>query len=431
VVIIGGGFGGLACARELARAPVRVTILDRTNHHLFQPLLYQVAMAGLSPADIAAPIRSVVRRQRNTAVYLVEARAIDLQRRVVSLAESDLPFREIAYDALVIAAGARTHWFGRDEWARSALDLKTVDDAVAIRQRVLGAFESAERVRDEALRRERMTFVVVGGGPTGVELAGALAELSRFVLARDFREIRPGSARIILVEGQERILGAFHADLSASATGALERMGVEVRTGRTVTSIDERGVDLAGEQGAERIDASTVLWAAGVRAVPLAESLGTPRDRSGRIIVEPDLSIPGHPEAFAIGDIAHVVGEDGRPLPGVAPVAMQQGRHVGRILAARSGERPAFRYVDRGNMATIGRSAAIAEIGELRLSGVLAWLAWLFVHLIFLIGFRNRLVVLVDWTWSYFTYGRGARLITGSAGRPPRGGAGAAEGGSR
>ncbi len=407
VVIIGGGFGGLAVARSLRRAPVRITILDRTNHHLFQPLLYQVAMAGLSPADIAAPIRSIVRRQRNTTVYLADVTGIDLDRRVVALAPSNLRFREIPYDWLVVAAGARTFYFGREEWSQFALGLKTVEDALAIRHRVLTAFEAAERERDSDRRRERMTFVVVGGGPTGVELAGALAEISRFVLARDFREIRPGSARIVLLEGEERILGSFDATLSAGARKTLERMGVEVRTGERVTAIDERGVEL----GEERIDAGTVLWAAGVRASELTDGHELPRDRGGRWIVEPALSLPGYPEVFAIGDIARFDDEEGRPLPGVAPVAMQQGRHVGRIIASEGRERVPFRYVDRGNMATIGRSAAIAEIGEHKLTGFIAWLAWLCIHLVFLIGFRNRLAVLLDWTWSYLTYGRGARLI--------------------
>ncbi len=407
VVIIGGGFGGLAVARSLRRASVRITILDRTNHHLFQPLLYQVAMAGLSPADIAAPIRSIVRRQRNTTVYLADVTGIDLDRRVVALAPSNLRFREIPYDWLVVAAGARTFYFGREEWSQFALGLKTVEDALAIRHRVLTAFEAAERERDSDRRRERMTFVVVGGGPTGVELAGALAEISRFVLARDFREIRPGSARIVLLEGEERILGSFDATLSAGARKTLERMGVEVRTGEKVTAIDERGVEL----GEERIDAGTVLWAAGVRASELTDGHELPRDRGGRWIVEPALSLPGYPEVFAIGDIARFDDEEGRPLPGVAPVAMQQGRHVGRIIASEGRERVPFRYVDRGNMATIGRSAAIAEIGEHKLTGFIAWLAWLCIHLVFLIGFRNRLAVLLDWTWSYLTYGRGARLI--------------------
>lgn len=409
VVVVGGGFGGLAVVRALRRAPVRITLIDRTNHHLFQPLLYQVAMAGLSPADIAAPIRSILRKQKNVSVYLAEATGVDVERRVVELAPSaDLRFREIPYDHLVIAAGARTSWFGHDEWSEHAFGLKSVEDALAIRNRVLIAFEEAERERDSDRRRELMTFVVVGGGPTGVELAGALAEISRFVLARDFREIDPESARIVLVEGQGSVLGSFSAPLPDEARRTLEKMGVEVRLETMVTAIDDAGIEL----GDRRIDAHTVLWAAGVRASALADSFEVPRDRAGRIEVEPDLSLPGHPEVFAIGDIARTVGEDGKDLPGVAPVAMQQGRHVGRMLAGRVPAGTHFRYRDKGNMATIGRSAAIAEIGRWRLKGFPAWLTWLFVHLIFLIGFRNRFIVLAEWIWNYFTYGRGARLIT-------------------
>jgi NADH dehydrogenase len=405
VVIIGAGFGGLTCAQALKRARVEITIVDRANHHLFQPLLYQVAMAGLSPADIAAPIRSVLRNQKNVTVLLDEARDVDFNNQTVELRDSKLK-----YDYLVLATGGRTSYFGHDEWETFAPGLKDLDDAVEIRRRVLLAFEEAEKETDPERRRALMTFVVVGGGPTGVELAGAIAELSHFVLARDFRNIYPEEAEILLLEGGPKILPSFAPDLSKSAHRQLADLGVRVLTGAQVTGIDETGVYL----GAESIRAATVIWAAGVRATALTQRLGAPIDRAGRVLVNRDLTVPGHHNVFAIGDMTYL-DQDGKPLPGVSPVAMQMGRRVaGNIrndLAGKPYEE--FHYFDKGNMATIGRKAAIAEIGKLHLSGFMAWMAWLVVHIFFLIGFRNRFMVLFNWAWSYFTYQRGARLITG------------------
>ena len=405
VVIIGGGFGGLTCAQSLKRAPVRITVVDRANHHLFQPLLYQVAMAGLSPADIAAPIRSVLRKQKNVMVLLDEATDVDFKNQTVELRDSKLK-----YDYLVLATGGRTSYFGHDEWERFAPGLKDVDDAVEIRRRVLLAFEAAEKETDPVRRRALMTFVVVGGGPTGVELAGAIAELAQFVLARDFRNIYPGEAEILLLEGGPKILPSFAPDLSASAHRQLARLGVKVQIGAKVTNIDEHGVYL----GAERIKAATVIWAAGVRATALTQGLGAPLDRAGRVLINRDLTVPGHHDVFAIGDMTFLE-QDEKPLPGVSPVAMQMGRCVARNIQNDLDGEPyeEFRYFDKGNMATIGRKAAIAEIGKLHLSGFIAWVAWLVVHIFFLIGFRNRFAVLFNWAWSYFTYQRGARLITG------------------
>jgi NADH dehydrogenase len=406
VIVLGGGFGGLAAARSLGHVPVDVTVLDRTNHHLFQPLLYQVAMAGLSPADIAAPIRSILRDQKNASVLLGEATGVDLEHRRVQLADGALD-----YDHLVLATGGRTSYFGHDAWERFAPGLKDLDDAVEIRRRVLLAFEEAEKETDAERRRALLTFVVVGGGPTGVELAGAVAELSRFVLASDFRRIDPRSATILLIEGGPRLIPSFDPELSASAVRHLERLGVSVRLNVHVTGIDQTGVSL----GDERIAARTVLWGAGVAATSLTKSLGVPLDRAGRVLVEPDLSLPGHPEAYAIGDMAAFLHQGGKPLPGVSPVAIQMGRHAARNIerAVRGLPPEPFHYVDRGSMATIGRSAAVAQIRGLRLGGFAAWLAWLLVHIYFLIGFRNRVAVLFNWAWSYFTYQRGARLITG------------------
>lgn len=410
VIVIGGGFGGLTLAKELGEAPLDVTLVDRSNHHLFQPLLYQVAMAGLSPADIAVPIRSVLKRQANTRVLLGEATRVDLSARAVVLDDG----QSIPYDFVVIAVGAKTNYFGHDDWAAVALGLKTLDDAVEIRRRVLLAFEAAEREPDDDARRRLLTFVVIGGGPTGVEVAGALIELGRFVLADDFRRIRNERPRVVLVEAENRLLpGGFHPSLADAAKRQLEDLGVEVRLSTRVVHIDAHGVDL----GAERIESTTVLWTAGVRAKRLAATLGAPLDRAGRIRVEQDCSIPGHPEAFAIGDTALFV-EEGKtaPLPGVSPVAMQQARFVAKVIRSRSlGRAPPrqFRYLDKGIMATVGRSRAVAQTGKLHLSGLLAWLAWLLVHVFYLIGFRNRFVVLFNWAWSYLTYKRGARLITG------------------
>jgi NADH dehydrogenase len=405
VVIVGGGFGGLYAARALAGRPVRVTLLDRRNHHLFQPLLYQVATAVLNPSDIATPLRSILRRAANVTVLLAEVRTVDLAARRLDLDEGDL-----AYDALVLAAGAGNSYFGHDEWEPLAPSLKSLEDALEIRRRVLLAYEDAERERDGAEQRALLTSVVVGGGPTGVELAGALAEISRQTIARDFRLIDPTKARVVLVEAGPRILAGFPAPLSARAAAALARIGVEVRTGIPVTRITPDAVWLGGEQ----IRARTVLWAAGVAASPLARSLGVPVDRAGRVLVEPDLSLPGHGEVFAIGDMAAVPGPDGQALAGLAPIAIQQGQAVAANVLRRLAGEPtrAFRYRDRGSMATIGRAAAVAAIGRFRLSGLPAWLAWLFVHIMFLIGFRNRFLVLFQWAWAYLSWQRGARLIT-------------------
>jgi NADH dehydrogenase len=408
VVIIGGGFGGLSAARELAREPVHVTLVDRSNHHLFQPLLYQVAMAGLSPGEIAVPIRAVLSGQQNARVLLAEVTGVDLQQRRVHTREA-LP---IDYDYLVVAAGAENSYFGHQDWAQVAPGLKDLDDAVEIRRRVLLAFEAAEREPDPAVQRRHLTFVVIGGGPTGVELAGAIAELATFVLARDFRAIQSDATRVVLVEGSERVLASFDPKLSEAAAKSLREMGVEIRTTLRVTAMDERGVTC----GDERIEASTVLWAAGVRGSSLCQKLGLSVDRGGRAVVEQDCSVKDHPEVFVIGDAASFIPEGGStPLPGVSPVAMQQGRFVARQIArsASGAPRQRFKYRDKGSMATIGRSRAVAQVGKLQMTGFLAWLAWLTVHIFYLIDFRNRLVVLVDWAYAYFVYRRGSRLITG------------------
>ena len=409
VVIVGGGFGGLAAARGLARAPVDVTLVDRTNHHLFQPLLYQVATAGLSPAEIAYPIRRILRRQRNARVLLGEAVAIEADAKRVRLADG-----EIGWDYLVVAAGAGHSYFGRDEWEAHAPGLKTLDDALEIRRRALVAFERAEREDDPEARRRWLTFVVVGGGPTGVEMAGAFAEIARHTLARDFRRIDPRTARVLLVEAGPRILPTYPEELSVKAQRQLEALGVQVWAGAAVTGIDARCVQVGGD----RIAAQTVVWAAGVQASPLARSLGAPLDRAGRVRVLPDLTVPGQPAVFVIGDLASLE-QDGRPVPGVAPAAIQMGAHAARnVLRALRGEPLVpFRYRDKGSLATIGRKSGVADFGWLRLSGPVAWLAWLTVHIFFLIGFRNRFVVLFTWAWAYVTYDRSARLILGPGGR--------------
>jgi NADH:ubiquinone reductase (H+-translocating) len=404
VALVGSGFGGLAAARALRRAPVRITIVDRSNHHLFQPLLYQVATAALSPADIAAPIRRIFRHQTNVSVLLAEATAINVtEKRVVLLDGS------IDYDILILATGATHAYFGHDDWALFAPGLKSLKDALRIRQRVLMAFEVAERETDDARRRAWMTFVIVGAGPTGVELAGTLAEVTRQTLARDFRHINTASARVILVEASPRVLGAYTEDLSQAARQQLEKLGVTVWTGMQVTGIDADGVSI----GHERIHAHTVIWAAGVAASPLAQTLGVPLDRAGRVLVEPELTIPGHDDVYVIGDLAHVEC-DGSLVPGVAPAAMQEGWHAAQniIRTLRGRPREPFRYVDKGMLATIGRGAAVAKVGPIKASGLFAWLLWLFVHILFLIGFRNRLLVMIQWAWLYFTFDRGARLIT-------------------
>jgi NADH dehydrogenase len=412
VIIVGAGFGGLAAARALADAPVDLTVVDRRNHHLFQPLLYQVATAALSPGDIAYPIRSVLRHQANASVLLADVVGIDVARREVRLADGALP-----YDFLIVAAGAGHAYFGHDAWEKDAPGLKTLEDALDIRRRILLAFERAERETDPAVRRDLLTFVIVGGGPTGVELAGAIAEISRHVIVSDFRSIDPREARIVLVEAGPRLLPAMLPASSETAAATLARLGVEVRVGTPVTDVDARGVSVGGE----RLGARTVVWAAGVAASPLARSLGVPLDRAGRVPVEPDLSIPGHPEVFVIGDLSVYTHQTGRPLPGLSPVAMQQGRAAARSIRATLAGRPRhrFHYVDKGAMAVIGRSEAVAEIAGMRFSGLVAWLLWCFVHIFYLIGFRNRAIVMMEWAWAYVTYQRGARLITGDVG-PPR-----------
>jgi NADH:ubiquinone reductase (H+-translocating) len=411
VVILGGGFGGLSAARALRRAPVRVTLIDRHNYHLFQPLLYQVATAALNPSDIAYPIRRALRRQRNARVILGDAAAIDVRSRKVVLADGG----EAYYDYLVIATGATHSYFGHDEWSEAAPGLKTVEDALEIRRRVLVAYEAAERETDHERQREWMTFVIVGAGPTGVELAGALAEISRRVLARDFRRIETGRSRVALIEAGPRILPAMAPASSKRARRQLERLGVEVITGSGVTAIDDRGVTHANG----RIDARTVIWAAGVAASPLARTLGAPLDRAGRVPVNRDLAVPGTERVFVIGDLAAVEGHGGRMVPGVAPAAMQEGKHVaGNIVRALRGEPTMpFRYRDKGTLATIGRAAAVVEFGRLRFSGFAAWLLWLVVHIFYLIGFRNRFLVISEWAWVYLRNERGARLITGDVER--------------
>lgn len=412
VVIVGGGFGGLYAAKEFGAKPIRVKLLDRRNYHLFQPLLYQVAMAGLHPADIAYPIRTIVRNQRNVQVLLGEVSAIDKAAKQVILADGGL----MRYDYLILATGSRTFYFEQDAWEEKAPGLKDVEDALEIRRRVLLAFELAEREASDAEKRTHLlTFVVIGGGPTGVELAGSIAELSRHAIRRDFRSIDPGQSRIYLLEGGPRILPSFAEELSASALADLERLGVQVKTNTKVFEVREDGVMLEGES----ISAGTVLWAAGVRPSPLGATLDVDLDRTGRVKVSPDLSVPGFPEIFVVGDLSYFE-QDGHPLPGVAPVAIQGGRAAARAIIDTIAGRPRkpFRYVDKGNMATIGRAAAIAELpGNIRLHGLIAWIAWLFVHILYLIGFRSKLFVLLQWTWAYFMFDLGARLITGKPSR--------------
>jgi len=406
VVIVGAGFGGLTAARTLARYPARITIIDRTNYHTFQPLLYQVATAGLSPGEIAAPVRWILRGRENVQVLMQEVHDFDLSQRVVKV-----PTAQIPYDYLIIAAGASHAYFGHEEWEPLAPGLKTIEDALEIRRRVLLAFELAERQAASGEGQKQLNFVVVGGGPTGVELAGTLAEIARRVLADEFRSIDPKRTTIILLEGGPRILPAYAEDLSRSAEDQLKRLGVEVHTSALVTGVEPGAVHL----GLARLPAAVVLWAAGVAASPLGKKLGTQVDRAGRVLVNPDLSIPGHPEVFVIGDLAAFKDEHGRWLPGVAPVAIQQGKatahNIGREL--RGEPRKNFHYFDKGSLATIGRAAGVAQFGKIHISGFVAWLSWLFIHIFFLIGFRNRLIVLIQWAWSYFTYERGARLITG------------------
>ena len=414
VVILGGGFGGLAAAQKLKRAPVQVTLIDRRNFHLFQPLLYQVATGWLSPANIAATLRSTLSRQANARVLLGEVQAVDVQRRRVLLGDA-----EVAYDTLVAATGSRPFYFGNDQWQASAPGLKTIEDATEIRSRIFHAFEAAEREGDPGKIEELLTFAIVGGGPTGVELAGALAEIAHDTLKHDFRSIDPTKTRILLLEGGERILPTYAPESSVKASSSLSRLGVTVRVNALVSDIRPDVLTVKRGEGFEKVPCRTVIWAAGVQASPLgraiAKSAGASVDRSGRIMVEPDLTIAGHPEIFIIGDLANYVHQGGKPLPGVAPVAMQQGQYVARAIASRiKGERVAsFHYRDHGTMAIVGHASAVAEIGRLRFTGYLAWLAWLFVHLMKLVEFENRVLVLVQWGWYYFSRNRAARLITG------------------
>jgi NADH dehydrogenase len=406
VVIVGGGFGGLDAAHALSRAPVSVTLVDRHNYHLFQPLLYQVATASLSPGDIASPIRWVLRHQDNLRVLLADVQSIDAAGRRLILDRGPA----LSFDYLILAAGAAHAYFGHPEWAGHAPGLKTLDDALEIRRKVLLAFEAAERETDPASQRRLLTFVIVGGGPTGVELAGALGEIARQTLRKDFRAIRPETARIVLVEGTPRLLGTFVERLAAAARKALEKLGVEVRTNAIVTRVDASGVQIGGE----RIEAATILWAAGVAAAPITRSLGVELDRAGRVLALDTLAVPGYPGIFVAGDIC-ALRQNGRWLPGVAQVAKQEGAHAARnVLHALRGEPlEPFHYKDYGSMATIGRGSAIAEIGPIKTSGLLAWLIWLFIHIVSLIGFRNRVAVLSEWAWAYVTLQRRVRLITG------------------
>jgi NADH dehydrogenase len=415
VVIIGAGFGGLQAAKKLACKDVRVTVIDRTNYHLFQPLLYQVATAALSPADIAAPVRAVLSKCRNVAVILAEVQSVDVGAKKIKT--NDM---EIGYDFLILATGARHSYFGHNEWEKLAPGLKSLEDAIELRRRLLLAFEYAEKMTDDAARKAAMTFVIIGGGPTGVEMAGAIAEISRHTLARDFRHIDPSQARVILIEGEPRLLAAFPEDLSASALKQLVDLGVEVRTATRATNLTEAGVEV----GNEFIPCRVKIWAAGNNASFVGKSLGMPIDRVGRVMVNDDLTIPGHLEVQVIGDLANFSHQTGEPLPGVSPVAMQQGRHAARnVLAMIQGRKPQrFHYWDKGNIATIGRNKAVADLKFVHLSGLPAWLAWLFVHIVFLVGFRNRFLVLFQWAWAYFTFDKGARLITRnfqSEQRPP------------
>jgi NADH dehydrogenase len=432
VVIVGAGFGGLNAATALAVADVKITVVDQKNYHTFQPLLYQVATAGLSPGEIAEPIRSILRRRKNVEVLMAEVTGFDLERRLVQTADQEVP-----YDSLIVAAGASHAYFGHDEWEPFAPGLKTIEDATEIRRRILLAFELAERHASAGGPTDPLNFVVVGGGPTGVELAGTLAEICRHALAHDFRSIDPRSTHIRLIEGGPRVLPSYPEDLSRSALEQLQHLGVEVITGAMVTNIEPGAI----YTGATRMKATVIVWAAGVAASSLGKKLGAPVDRAGRVLVQPDLSIAGHPEVFVIGDLAALKDSSGKLLPGVAPVAMQEGRFVAKVIRREiafgessngSTSREAFHYWDKGSLATIGRAAAVAEFGKIHISGLVAWLSWLFIHIFFLIGFQNRVLVLIQWAWSYLTYERGARLITGSTILPgwntaPSGHAAAAE----
>src|SRR5438477_3469695 len=405
VVISGAGFGGLEAAKKFGGKNVRVTVIDRTNYHLFQPLLYQVATAALSPADIAAPVRAVLSKCRNIEVMLAEVQSVDVDAKKIKTTDA-----EIAYDFLIVATGARHSYFGHNEWEKLAPGLKSLEDAIELRRRLLLAFEYAEKITDEAAKKAAMTFVIIGGGPTGVEMAGAIAEIARYTLAKDFKHIDPSSARVVLVEGDTRVISAFPEDLSEKALEQLKELGVEVHTGVHATNLTEAGLQV----GDEFIPCQVKIWAAGNAASFVGKTTGAPVDRAGRVIVNNDLTIPGHREVQVIGDLANFSHDGGKPLPGVSPVAMQQGRHAARnILAMMDGREPErFRYWDKGSMATIGRNRAVADLHWFHFSGLLAWLAWLFVHIIFLVGFRNRIAVLIQWAWAYITFNKGARLIT-------------------
>jgi NADH:ubiquinone reductase (H+-translocating) len=407
IVIVGAGFGGLYAAKSLAKLPVSITVLDRKNHHTFQPLLYQVATAGLSPGDIAVPIRAVLRRFKNVQVLLGDVRGCDLQRKEIQFHDFRVP---LSYDYLVIATGVRHSYFAHPEWEPIAPGLKTVEDALEIRRRLLLAFENAERQQITTGQHEPLNFIVVGGGPTGVELAGAMAEIARRVLAHDFRAIDPAGARVILLEGAPRLLPSYPEDLSHSAEKQLRKLGVEVRTNTIVTSVEPGRVRV----GDEVLQSCMTLWAAGVKASPLGATLGAETDRAGRVKVSPDLSLHGHPEVFVIGDLAAVLDESGQPLPGVAPVAIQQGKFLRKAVAAdlAGKPRPQFHYFDKGSMATIGRAAAVAMVKRFHFSGLVAWLSWLFIHIVYLIGFRNRVIVILEWAWAYIRFESAARLIT-------------------
>lgn len=409
IVIIGGGFGGLYCARGLRRLPVRITLVDRHNYHLFQPLLYQVATAALNPSDIAAPIRAILRKQKNVQVILGEAFSIDTAKKIVHLTDG-----ELQYDHLVIATGATHSYFAHPEWEKNAPGLKSIDDALEIRRRILLAFEAAEREPDPDLQAEWLTFVVVGAGPTGVELAGALSEIARQTMVRDFRRIRPQSARVLLIEGKDRVLPPYPPELSEKARQQLAKLHVEVITSAVVSDVTDRAVRI----GDRVIPTRTVLWGAGVQGSPLARSLGVPLDRAGRVLVESDLTLPGHKDVFVIGDLAAAKQSDGSFVPGVAPAAIQEGQHTALNLERAVEGQPlrVFRYNDKGSLATIGRAAGVADFGRIKLSGFIAWFAWLAIHIFFLIGFRNRFLVMTQWAWAYVTYQRGARLITGEVG---------------
>src|SRR5271165_2064186 len=419
VVILGGGFGGLYAAKSLRRAPVDLTLVDRRNFHLFQPLLYQVATGALSPGEIASPLRSVLRSQRNATVLLAEVTDLDVHRRILKLDGE----QEIPYDTLIVAAGSRTFYFGHDHWEKTAPGLKTIEEATQIRHKILFAFEAAEREKDPRKREAWMTFVVVGAGPTGVELAGAMAEIARETLRHDFRSIKPEQARILLLDGSSRVLQSYPADLSKAAEQSLLRLGVRPRVNVLVTAMSEDCVHLEGPAGPEEVHAKTIIWAAGVRASQFGEKLaqhaGAKLDKNGAVIVGPDCALPHHPEIFVIGDLSHFE-QNGTPLPGVAQVAMQQGNYVAHLIRRRLKGQPTlkpFHYFDKGSLAVIGRGSAIAEIGSLHVSGLLAWLIWLFIHLMYLVEFSNRLLVFVHWGFLYITFDRGARLITGEPNR--------------